>query len=127
MEGEVWLLIAQASQGTDPLSGGSGWVGAGLLGLVLAWLMFRHLPAKDDQIMQMVESRDELVKSLQENHERHMMTFGLMVEKQLKMVIDHCHTETSAMVAALQDGLEYVGNAVVEMRKSVDELRRQKP
>ncbi len=29
---------------------GAGWVGAGLLGSVLAWLLFKHLPAKDAQI-----------------------------------------------------------------------------
>lgn len=32
---------------TESLSGGAGWVGAGLLGLVLSWLLLVHLPAKD--------------------------------------------------------------------------------
>lgn len=35
------MLLAQ---GVDPLSGGAGWVGAGLLGAVLAWLLLKYLP-----------------------------------------------------------------------------------
>lgn len=31
----------------DPLSGGAGWAGAGLLGLVLAWVLFVNIPARD--------------------------------------------------------------------------------
>ena len=39
-------LVAQM----DGLSGGAGWVGAGMLGAVLGWLLFVYLPAKDKQI-----------------------------------------------------------------------------
>lgn len=54
------LLFAQQA---DPISGGGGWFGAGLLGLVLAWLLLRHLPGKDQQILDIinafrVEARD---------------------------------------------------------------------
>lgn len=31
----------------EPIGGGSGWVGAGLLGAVLSWLLLVHLPAID--------------------------------------------------------------------------------
>lgn len=53
----MWLipLIAQTP---EPLGGGSGWVGAGLLGLVLSWLLMVHLPAKDKQIRDLMESND---------------------------------------------------------------------
>src|SRR5689334_4997153 len=34
----------------DSLSGGAGWFGAGLLGLVLGWLLLVHLPSKDKQL-----------------------------------------------------------------------------
>lgn len=39
----------------DSLSGGAGWVGAGLLGAVLAWLCFFHLPAKDKQLKELID------------------------------------------------------------------------
>lgn len=57
-----WLLFAQMA--TDPLSGGSGWAGAGLLSLVLGWLLFKHLPDKDVQMSTMIKEKDELIKDL---------------------------------------------------------------
>lgn len=48
----------------DPLAGGSGWAGAGLLGLVIYWLLFHHVPS--------------LVKTF---------------EKALDKVIQHCKEE----------------------------------
>lgn len=67
------LLLAQA----DPLSGGAGWVGAGLLGAVLFWLLLKHLPdkdklltdhlaVKDSQIARLVLHNDELLQAKDE-------------------------------------------------------------
>lgn len=41
------MLSFVLAQTVDPISGGAGWIGAGLLGLVLGWLLLVHLPAKD--------------------------------------------------------------------------------
>lgn len=51
-------ILAQTTLPADPLSNGGGWFGAGLLGLVLAWLLFKHLPAKDQQIKDLVDDKD---------------------------------------------------------------------
>ena len=69
------ICFAQAVSTPDPLTGGAGWIGAGLLGAVLSWLLFIHLPAKDKQVKEMVEmqtierekdreSREKLVVAL---------------------------------------------------------------
>lgn len=54
------ILIAQAAP-ADPISGGAGWLGAGLLGLVLGWLLLIHLPAKDKQLATLIEAKDSHV------------------------------------------------------------------
>lgn len=54
------ILLAAAAvlaQSPDPISGGAGWVGAGLLGAVLAWLLLVHLPAKDKQLNDLLASQ----------------------------------------------------------------------
>lgn len=56
------MLVAQMAN--DPLSGGAGWVGAGLLGCVLAWLMFWHLPAKDAQITVIIQTKDKQISDI---------------------------------------------------------------
>lgn len=75
------MVIGQAG---EPISGGAGWVGAGMLGSVLAWLLFVHLPSKDKQIKEMIESRDSLVKELADTH-----------RKAVADVVDHCRDELS--------------------------------
>lgn len=52
----LWLVL-MAQEG---LAGNAGWAGAGLLGLVLAWLLLLHLPQKDKLIRELVKDfRDE--------------------------------------------------------------------
>lgn len=49
----VSLCFAQPD--LNPIVGGSGWVGAGLLGLLLGWLLMVHLPNKDKQLKDMID------------------------------------------------------------------------
>ena len=62
----IFMVIAQVS---DSLSGGGGWLGAGLLGAVLAWLLGRHLPEKDRLMKELIESKDSLASKLTERFE----------------------------------------------------------
>lgn len=62
------MLIAEGlnplgvlGQTPDPISGGAGWAGAGLLGLVLAWLLLKHLPDKDRLLTASLEKKDEQI------------------------------------------------------------------
>lgn len=54
------VLLSQ----TEPLSGGAGWIGAGLLGLVLFWLLVIHLPNKDKQIKELLEGKDKQISEI---------------------------------------------------------------
>lgn len=81
-------LLAQAaeSDAARVLGGESGWVGAGLLGLVLSWLLFKHLPDKDKQLEKFIESKD--------TQSRDML---LEYKASLKQVTDHCSEELAAI------------------------------
>jgi hypothetical protein len=52
------------AQDSTSISGSAGWVGTGLLGSVLAWLLFVHLPSKDKQLKDMIDSKDTQFKSM---------------------------------------------------------------
>lgn len=58
-----FLAQTLPSSGGD-LGGYSGWAGAGLLGLVLSWLLFKHLPDKDRQIKDLISSKDEHIERM---------------------------------------------------------------
>jgi gas vesicle protein len=80
----VW---AQAAV-TDPISGGAGWVGAGLLGLVLGWLMFIHLPAKDKQLKELIDVKDKQIKDLIDDKDKALTEIVKAKDDRIKEVMD---------------------------------------
>jgi hypothetical protein len=57
------ISATMLAQSSDPLSGGAGWVGAGLLGLVLGWMFLKHLPDKDKQLKELIEAKDKALEA----------------------------------------------------------------
>lgn len=87
-----WLLqffqvatIVMAQSGVDPLSGGAGWVGAGLLGAVLGWLLLKHLP---DQQKHAEKITSEYTASLKDTNQRH--------SDAVSKVVEHCDRSANA-------------------------------
>lgn len=107
-----WLFLAQA----DSLTGGAGWVGAGLLGLVLAWLLLKHLPAKDAQIEGII-SRHLAIE------ERQRAEYATWLNRQrddfrqmLAEMIDHSRIEIETLTRALGNDLQALRGAVESLR-----------
>lgn len=87
----------------DVLPGG-GWAGAGLLGLVLWWLLFKHLPNKDQQIKEligdhngMVSKKDEQITGLISTQERKIENLSDTFQKALSTVVEHCKEESEKL------------------------------
>lgn len=76
----------------DAISGSAGWAGAGLLGLVLCWVMFYHLPGQNkmfhDMIVMFMESQKE--ERAQDRSARHL------VANQFSVALAEIHSETGA-------------------------------
>ncbi len=101
-----WAMVLAQQIDPTSLSGGAGWVGAGLLGLVLAWLLWVHLPAKDKQIKEMIESRDKLALDMAK-------------------VASDCERERRAdFREALKAVAEQTGGEIKHLATAVEELRR---
>lgn len=82
----------------EGLAGNAGWAGAGLLGLVLVWLFFFHLPAKDkqvkeltDQLIAMTEKNAALINSIADKH-----------KAALDVVVTHCKEDSTRLVEAFR-------------------------
>ena len=87
------FLAAQA----DPLSGGSGWAGAGLLGLVLAWLLLVHMPARDKRDKEKDEAFLNMLSQREEKHDAAMAQQRSDFGSQLKAIADHCEKEMGSV------------------------------
>lgn len=106
----LFVLLAQAP---DPISGGAGWIGAGLLGAVLAWLLGIHLPAKDKQLKEFMEVKDEQIANLTEKYENKLVLVTSTFEKEsdanrtdfrrtLDVVMNHCTEESKKILEAFR-------------------------
>lgn len=108
------ILTVLLAQSVDPISGGAGWVGAGLLGLVLCWLLLKHLPDKDRRD----ERKDEL-------HRTHVTSLMTDFKNSLREVLIHCDDETKALSEAFKEELRRIKCGYYEagpsIRKGYDE------
>ena len=100
------VIWAQAIH-NDPLSGGSGWVGAGLLGLVLAWLLLKHLPEKDKQYKELIEAHKEEMRATRAEFRDELTTERKLRQEQTQAVLQALHA-----VERLSDHIERLPEAV---------------
>lgn len=106
------VLFAQA----DALSGGAGWAGAGLLGLVLSWLLLKHLPEKDRQIKDLLDSANTRADFIASRHWEENRETQKQFQITLERVIQHCEKEMTGITNTLREKIEQLEEAL-EQRK----------
>lgn len=111
---ELGLLWAQAAN-PDTLGGASGWVGAGLLGLVLAWLLLRHLPDKDRQLEKLIEGNRTHVEAVLDK------SFGEMASqrKAHEESVERRHQENQAGVHRILEEEKLTRHAVKNLDQNL--------
>jgi ABC-type nickel/cobalt efflux system permease component RcnA len=100
-------LLADAS--TDVLAGNGGWAGAGLLGLVLAWLLWKHLPA-------MFDRHDKHVADLTALHKEQMAATHDTFKASLQAVVEHCESEARVHAAAFREEVAKMTGAIEKIQ-----------
>ena len=88
----------------DPLVGGSGWTGAGILGLVLGWLLLVHLPGKDKLIQGLIDKHSLAIQSLMDRNDKSQKSQQDSFSAALSTITDHCKDEMERMLSYLQEG-----------------------
>ncbi len=90
------------AEGVEAIGGNAGWAGASILGGVLGWLLFLHLPAKDKMMMTLIA-----------NHEKHvevLVQSWITAEKERR-------EEVRAAVAAITSELTSLKAEVASLKK----------
>ncbi len=120
----TWLLALLAD---DPISstlgGGAGWVGAGLLGGVLAWLLFIHLPGKDKQLKDFIDSKDKQVTDLHQRNWEMLQQLTKDYKEGMKDVALHCEQEISKLTTYWQSQLSGLTKAIQDLTETIDQMR----
>lgn len=131
------MLFAAEDVASGVLSGGAGWVGAGLLGLVLFWLLFRHLPEKDKQMAHFVEKKDDMlkhvansfserIKNVAEQHTTTVKELNAAHKDALDRVVKHCEQEMNTVGQSLHREFDQLSGTVRELSASVGALKIQR-
>jgi hypothetical protein len=143
----AWALLAQQGAAPDPLSGGAGWVGAGLLGLLLMWLLLREIPdqrrqyrellaTKDAQITQLIKDKDEAERASRTEHsanlEKIVSTFKseaaaerLACEKHFGTLAETTAKGHEATTAAMRTLGEQIASHAARNAQNAEHLARE--
>ena len=101
------ILAQQTSAEATILAGNAGWVGTGLLGAVLSWIFFWHLPAKDKQLKELMDSQLSYSREERKNF-----------REALDKIVEHCSQENQR----LTDKLDILGDAVGKLSVAITHL-----
>lgn len=99
----------------DTLAGNSGWAGAGLLGLVLSWLLLWHLPAKDTQLAAMHASQQAHVESITKLHASEMKDIVAAFVQESREQRAESRAEFQMLAAAVHKDLETIGQLIMPL------------
>jgi hypothetical protein len=122
------FILAQASNTpvTDAnlISGGAGWAGAGLLGLVLGWLLLKHLPDKDKQFDGLIKSQAEHNKELhkactEERKEQHAE-----FSKALNSILERASRDGDRNLQGMQSEMQSLRVALQTLSQAVNALSK---
>jgi hypothetical protein len=120
----AWLPLLLADDPVaNALGGASGWVGAGLLGGVLAWLLFIHLPAKDKQLREVLDAKDKQITDLLDKERDSVKLLTREYREGLKDVAAHCEAEISSLTVYWQAQLSSLTRAIQDMAEKIDQIR----
>lgn len=115
MSGFMGLL---ADGVTDPISGGAGWVGAGLLGAVLAWLMFKYIPEQNQQTRDLINAHNTNVNNITDkfmaDSRDNLNKFDAMIDKicvrhqeDKDAMVDLILREKATMIQDFKDSIKH--------------------
>lgn len=113
---DLVLLTAQ-TPAADAIAGGAGWAGAGILGLVLSWLLLVHLPAKDKQLEKMIDGRDKLAGEFADDLMTQNKEGRADFREALERIATHCEKDMQALAQAIHKDIESLGAVVREAMK----------
>lgn len=130
----IALAQAPSAPPVDPLTNGYGWAGAGLLGLVLAWLLLKHVPDKDKQIRDLVNDYFSLLGAKDKSHAKIIEdkdTAAALATREarteframlLEVVAMH-EKQLNGFAALIHKDNEAISRLIEQMKETVDKLQ----
>jgi hypothetical protein len=97
---------------TAPLSGDAGWAGTGLLGAVLAWLLFIHLPNKDKLLTASIEKKDEQIDEQRKEFTASLAVMMMNFRQEAAAERAACEKHFSTLADSINSAFKTIGDQV---------------
>lgn len=110
------MLLLLFAQSPDILAGTAGWAGAGLLGLVLSWLLLVHLPGKDKQIKELIADHLAVEKEQRKDYRDALIQQRSEFKATLDEMLKHNERIIGGLADALTDDLKMIREALVKIK-----------
>jgi hypothetical protein len=115
------LLLAQvATTPSEILGGTAGWTTSGLLAMVLYWLAFHYLPAKDKFIKELIEAHAKQMGEMMVTNGERSKADRADFQNALDRVTTHCEKELS------RDAVDKLA-AAVGIKMATGEIKLRTP
>lgn len=117
------MLDLLAQTGADPTSA-AAWASGGaatLLGLILFWLAYYHLPAKDKQLVEFVQAKDKHITEVVNTFDNRVAAKDASILKLVDTTIVNCNEQRADFAASLD---KVVNHCAEENAKARDLWQR---
>ncbi len=101
-----------------PESGATGWTSFGIAGLVLAWLLLKHLPAKDAQIERLISRSDTELRDARKEYKDALAS----IAKELEVGVAIVQKAVGDEMLRNRDALHALRNVVAEVNGKIQLL-----
>jgi hypothetical protein len=107
-------MFGESVPGVPEVSNHAGWVGAGLLGAVLAWLCWIRIPAEDAKTERLMKSKDENMTAKDAQIERLIKSS----DERISIMMEH---QKGSIIAMSGDHREQMKAAIAEFRSVIQD------
>lgn len=104
----------------ESLSGGAGWVGAGLLGVVLGWLLLRHLPDVLNDHRGERSARDSTIKQLIDAHSDATAKIAEGFRAELRQEREICERRDREFVAMIERNQTTIETSLTGINRAIE-------
>lgn len=104
----AWAWCGLLAQQPDPISGGAGWFGAGLLGVVIAWLCLKHIPDREKQHDKDMDRAWAAINQQSADHKATITKLASDYKQDLDRIAGHCEKETTQVAEISERRLTHI-------------------
>jgi hypothetical protein len=105
---------------TSGLAGSSGWLGCGLLGVMMGWLLLKHLPDVLNDHRQDRATRDAIIQKLVDTHAAEIAKVTDNFRAELRQERDICERRDRDLIGVIERNQNTLASSLTEINRAIE-------